>query len=622
MIEGQPRARSNVLCSNFHHVVRRTTLLHCPILFKQQHCHCMFYRWEKHVKIANITISSRLWLGFGLLMLLMVAMAVVGVNRLSQLNRQMNDVIHDKYPKTVIAGDIIDQLNLVARSVRNILLLKDPKQITSESDRIVGAEKAIQNQLAELDKRLTDDQSRTLLANLLVTQKNYLEKRDQVLKLVAEGTKEGAIDLLISDVRPVQSAYMGAVEKLIKQQHEMMQASGEEVDRNYQHASNMLIGLAVVGLAMSGFIAFTITRSITRPLNRAVAVAKTVAAGDLTSEIDTSGKDETAQLLGALKTMNDNLQGIVRQVRRGTDTIATATTEIARGNLDLSSRTEQQAGSLEETASAMEELTSTVRQNADNARQANQLAVSASEVAMQGGSVVGKVVHTMESINESSKKIVDIISVIDGIAFQTNILALNAAVEAARAGEQGRGFAVVASEVRNLAQRSASAAKEIKALINDSVEKVGNGSKLVEQAGNTMEEVVTSVRRVTEISGEITSAGQEQSDGIEQINHAITQMDETTQQNAALVEQAAAAAQSLQDQASHLAQVVGVFKLDERQLIGEPAAATTAVRSPRASHPSRDITPRSSTISTTPARKLETGKAKAPGGNDAHWEEF
>ncbi|WP_157212515.1 methyl-accepting chemotaxis protein [Herbaspirillum sp. CF444] len=568
------------------------------------------------MKIANITISSRLWLGFGLLTLLMVAMAVVGINRLSQLNRQMDDVIHDKYPKTVIAGDIIDQINLVARSVRNILLLKDAQQIKSESDRIVGAEKAIQAQLAELDKRLTDDQSRTLLANLLVAQKNYLAKRDQVLKLVAEGTKEGAIDLLITDVRPVQSAYMGAVEQLIKQQHEMMQASGEEVDRNYQHASNMLIALAAIGLAMSGCIAFAITRSITRPLNRAVAVAKTVAAGDLTSDIDTSGKDETAQLLGALKTMNDNLQGIVRQVRRGTDTIATATTEIASGNLDLSSRTEQQAGSLEETASAMEQLTSTVKQNADNARQANQLAVSASEVAMQGGSVVGKVVHTMESINESSKKIVDIISVIDGIAFQTNILALNAAVEAARAGEQGRGFAVVASEVRNLAQRSASAAKEIKALINDSVEKVGNGSKLVEQAGNTMEEVVSSVRRVTDIVGEITSAGQEQSDGIEQINLAITQMDETTQQNAALVEQAAAAAQSLQDQASHLAQVVGVFKLDERQLIGEPPAMTTSVR------PTRDITPRPSTVGMTPARKLEGNKTNTPGGGDAHWQEF
>ena len=434
------------------------------------------------MKIANITISRRLWLGFGLLTLLMIAMAVVGVNRLAQLNHQMNDVIHDKYPKTVAAGDIVDQINLVARSLRNILLLKDAAQIKSENDRIVGADKAIQERLAELDKRLADEQSRTLLADLITAQTNYVDKRDKVRKLVADGTKDGAIDMLISDVRPVQSAYMAAVDKLIRQQNEMMVTSGDEVERNYVHARNMLIVLAAVGLVMAGSIAWGITRSITIPLNRAVAVARTVASGDLTSDIDSSGKDETAQLLEALKTMNDNLLKIVSQVRSGTDTIATASGEIASGNLDLSSRTEQQAGSLEETASAMEELTSTVRQNADNARQANELAASASEVATQGGNVVGQVVTTMESINESSRKIVDIISVIDGIAFQTNILALNAAVEAARAGEQGRGFAVVASEVRSLAQRSASAAKEIKTLINDSVEKVGSGSKLVAQA--------------------------------------------------------------------------------------------------------------------------------------------
>jgi methyl-accepting chemotaxis protein len=531
----------------------------------------VFYNWEKQVKIANITISRRLWLGFGLLTLLMLAMAVVGVNRLAQLNRQMNDVIHDKYPKTVIAGDIVDQINLVARSVRNILLLKDATQIKSENDRIIGADKAIQERLAELDKRMVDDQSRTLLASLIAAQTNYVDKRDKVRKLVADGTRDGAIDMLISDVRPVQSAYMTAVDKLIKQQNDMMVTAGAEVELDYERARNMLIVLGAIGLLMAGGIAWGITRSITVPLNRAVAVARTVAAGDLTSDIDSSGKDETAQLLEALKTMNNNLLKIVSQVRSGTDTIATASGEIASGNLDLSSRTEQQAGSLEETASAMEELTSTVRQNADNARQANQLAASASEVATQGGNVVGQVVTTMESINESSRKIVDIISVIDGIAFQTNILALNAAVEAARAGEQGRGFAVVASEVRSLAQRSASAAKEIKTLINDSVEKVGNGSKLVAQAGTTMNEVVQSVRRVTEIVGEITVAGQEQSEGIEQINQAITQMDETTQQNAALVEQAAAAAQSLQDQADRLAQVVGVFKLGGYQLIGEDA---------------------------------------------------
>ncbi|WP_373419953.1 methyl-accepting chemotaxis protein [Herbaspirillum sp. RV1423] len=571
----------------------------------------MFYRWEEHVKIANITISRRLWLGFGILMLLMVAMAAVGVNRLSQLNRQMNDVIHDKYPKTVIAGDIVDQVNVVARSVRNILLLKDEQQIKSENDRIVGAEKTIQNRLADLDTRLTDAPSRTLLGELLAAQKNYLDKRDKVLKLVADGTKEGAIDLLISDVRPVQNAYMGAVDKLIRQQNDMMVAAGEEVERNYRHASNMLIALGAIGLVMAGWIAYAITRSITVPLNRAVAVAKTVAAGDLTSDIRSNGKDETAQLLDALKTMNDNLLRIVSQVRTGTDTIATASSEIASGNLDLSSRTEQQAGALEETASAMEELTSTVRQNADNARQANQLAVSASEVAIQGGNVVGRVVDTMESINASSRKIVDIISVIDGIAFQTNILALNAAVEAARAGEQGRGFAVVASEVRSLAQRSASAAKEIKTLINDSVEKVGNGSKLVEQAGTTMNDVVSSVRRVTDIVGEITTAGQEQSDGIEQINHAITQMDETTQQNAALVEQAAAAAQSLQEQASRLAEVVSIFKLDERNQIGDRSAP----------HRTVNVTPRPAVAASAAPRKLERAASPAPDGAQ-HWEEF
>jgi len=313
---------------------------------------------------------------------------------------------------------------------------------------------------------------------------------------------------------------------------------------------------------LGGALAWLLTISITRPLTQAVGIAETVAAGDLSSDIVAGGKDETGQLLTALKTMNDNLLNIVSQVRVGTDTISTASSEIASGNLDLSGRTEQQAGSLEETASAMEELTSTVKQNADNARQANQLAVSASEVAQQGGAVVSEVVDTMGSINESSRKIVDIISVIDGIAFQTNILALNAAVEAARAGEQGRGFAVVASEVRSLAQRSSAAAKEIKTLIDDSVSKVDVGSKLVQQAGETMNEVVASVKRVTDIVGEISSASQEQSAGINQVGQAITQMDESTQQNAALVEQAAAAAQSLQDQAGRLAQVVSVFKLD------------------------------------------------------------
>ncbi|MET0267180.1 MAG: methyl-accepting chemotaxis protein [Duganella sp.] len=315
---------------------------------------------------------------------------------------------------------------------------------------------------------------------------------------------------------------------------------------------------AIVAVACAAYI----TGAITRPISEAVQVAQTVAGGDLTSRIVVRTTEETGQLLQALKDMNDNLIRIVGQVRGGTDTIATASAQIATGNLDLSSRTEQQASSLEETASSMEELTSTVRQNADNARQADVLAASARAVAQQGGAVVARVVQTMEEINSASARVVDIIAVIDGIAFQTNILALNAAVEAARAGEQGRGFAVVASEVRTLAQRSASAAKEIKQLIGDSVDKVGAGSKLVAEAGQTMNDIVASIARVTDIMGEITMATQEQSSGIDQINMAVGQMDTVTQQNAALVEEAAAAAASLEDQAARLAQVVSVFRLD------------------------------------------------------------
>jgi len=347
-------------------------------------------------------------------------------------------------------------------------------------------------------------------------------------------------------------------------------------------AERAMLITAVVAMVLAIAIAWYITLAITGPIESAVKVAQTVAAGDLTSEIAVETKEETGQLLQALKDMNVSLIRVVGQVRKGTGTIANATSEIATGNMDLSSRTEEQASSLEETASSMEELTSTVRHNADNAQQANQLAKTASTVAAKGGEVVARVVETMDSINESSSKIVDIISVIDGIAFQTNILALNAAVEAARAGEQGRGFAVVASEVRNLAQRSAAAAKEIKQLIGDSVEKVGAGSKLVGEAGATMGEVVTSVQRVTDIISEISLATQEQSAGIDQINTAISQMDHVTQQNAALVEEAAAASAALEEQAARLMEVVSVFKLDASAMAALGAEAPARRPSARA----------------------------------------
>jgi methyl-accepting chemotaxis protein len=380
----------------------------------------------------------------------------------------------------------------------------------------------------------------------------------------------------------------------------------------------IVLSLSVLAALLGVIAALLIIRSITRPLNEAVGVAQKVAAGDLTSEVVVRSKDETGVLLQALKDMNESLVKIVGDVRTGTESMSTGAKQIAAGNADLSSRTEEQASSLEETASSMEELTSTVKQNAENAKQANQLAAGASEVAVKGGTVVGQVVSTMSSINESSKKIVDIISVIDGIAFQTNILALNAAVEAARAGEQGRGFAVVAAEVRTLAQRSAAAAKEIKELISDSVHKVEDGTRLVDQAGKTMDEIVSSVKRVTDIMAEISSASQEQSSGIEQVNQAITQMDQVTQQNAALVEQIAAAAESLGAQTLVVSDAMGAFKLEQGQ---QAAHATPAAGRPGANV--RQLALRTKSKPQAPAKATaRTAPAGARTGTDGEWSEF
>ncbi|MFC0253275.1 methyl-accepting chemotaxis protein [Massilia consociata] len=348
---------------------------------------------------------------------------------------------------------------------------------------------------------------------------------------------------------------------------------------------NMLtIGAIVLAVLLAAAATVYLVRAITRPLDVAVDLARRVADGDLGARVTVDSRNEFGQLLGALRDMTASLAGIVSEVRSSSDVIATASSQIAMGNMDLSSRTEQQASSIEETAASVEELTTTVRQNADNARQANGLAATASDVATRGGAVVAEVVDTMGAINDSARKIVDIIAVIDGIAFQTNILALNAAVEAARAGEQGRGFAVVASEVRNLAQRSAAAAKEIKTLITDSVDKVDSGSRLVNQAGATMEEIVLSVRRVADIMEEITAASSEQSAGIEQIHQAISQMDQVTQQNAALVEEAASAAQSLEESAAGLAQRVSVFRFGQE---AQPQRAATHATGPRTRSASR-----------------------------------
>ena len=514
------------------------------------------------MNLSDLKIHTRLGLGFGLVLLLLIAVSGVGINAMSSTNEALHHIVDVNVKKMAYLEDMASSVHIVSRVVRTIALLDDEKEASVQREKIVVARKIYNDAFSALEKMPLDDAGKAFVAKIKEYQTIARPINDKFLEL-AKTDKSAAVQLLLKESIPANNAWQNAMHDFTELQRVKNSKDEELAAQSYRNALSLMLVLTGLAIVTGAGIGWFVTRSITRPVYAAVNIAKRVASGDLTSHIEVTSKDEMGELLIALKEMNSSLQNIVSEVRSGTDHIAAASSQIASGNMDLSSRTEQQAGSLEETASSMEELTSTVQHNADNARQANSLAQTASDVASRGGAVVSEVVDTMSSINESSRKIVDIISVIDGIAFQTNILALNAAVEAARAGEQGRGFAVVAAEVRNLAQRSASAAKEIKMLIGTSVEKVEAGSKLVDLAGTTMQEVVNSVRRVTDVISEITAAGQEQSTGIEQINQAITEMDNVTQQNAALVEEAAAAAGSLQEQARRLAQVVSVFKISD-----------------------------------------------------------
>ncbi|WP_421956667.1 methyl-accepting chemotaxis protein [Polaromonas sp.] len=516
--------------------------------------------------LKDLKIGVRLGLGFLVMLLLMALVSGTGILRLESVGNATEQMVQEALVKERLANGWANLIG--SNSAKTFAMVKTTDDATEAYFKkgVADGSARINPIQKQLDGLLRSPEERKLYDDVAAVRKAMLEVLAAVTQLKTDREWDAANSLADTKFAAALTAYEQAVEKIAAYQREQIDAAAKSIAREHKTGRTHLIALSVVALLIGCTLAWLLTRGITRPLSEAVKVAETVAAGDLSSRIEVSSKDETGQLMQALKAMNDSLSKVVGEVRHGTDTIATASSQIASGNQDLSSRTEEQASSLEETAASMEELTSTVKQNADNARQANQLAVSASSVAVRGGSVVAEVVDTMGAINASSRKIVDIIGVIDGIAFQTNILALNAAVEAARAGEQGRGFAVVAAEVRNLAQRSAAAAKEIKTLIGDSVDKVEEGSKQVAEAGKTMDEIVDSVKRVTDIMAEITAASQEQTSGIEQINQAITQMDQVTQQNAALVEEAAAAAASLQEQASGLSQVVSVFRLESRQL--------------------------------------------------------
>jgi methyl-accepting chemotaxis protein len=515
-------------------------------------------------------LVTKLSMAFSMLMILTVLIGCFSLFQLSQVKQVSSDLAFKWMPRIGYTTSV----RSAALEIRDLEIRHVSASDVGYMDEYEEKMKTPLTLIAEHTKAyatmLDDDESKKLFQATQKSWDAYMVLNRKVIEYGRSGKHDDAKDISDGGSKSNLDDAIAALDQLTKFNFDSGKKASDKANAAYEQARSWTIGLLLSAVFVGITLTIVITRNLLNQLggepNYAAEIAEKIAAGNLTVQIDTKPDDQTSLLI-AMKAMRDSLAKIVSEVRGGTDAIATASGQIANGNQDLSNRTEQQASSLEETASSMEELTSIVKQNSDNAREANVLAMHASEVAVKGGSVVSQVINTMSSINASSKKIVDIIGVIDGIAFQTNILALNAAVEAARAGEQGRGFAVVATEVRNLAQRSANAAKEIKALIGDSVDKVNIGTDLVDQAGNTMSEIVESIKRVTNVVGEITAASQEQTTGIEQINQAIIQMDSVTQQNAALVEEAAAAAESLQDQARNLSQVVSVFKLNATHII-------------------------------------------------------
>ena len=534
------------------------------------------------MKLDNLKIRTLLLAGFGTILTVMLLLVSVGIAQMNKADALTKKLSNESFRRASMLQEwqaIIDTNG--ARTLAAIKLA-DENDAKFFLDAISAASRRSDVLHKDIKDGIADDPAAIALFEAVNTERNaYREARKAALATKATGDMEALRTVIDTRMVPRVQSYNKAVTAMVTYQQEAVAADAVRVEAEFAFSQRLQIGLVLAAILAGIGFAWWIGRRISTPLVTAVEVAQTVARGDLTSRIEADSSNETGALMRALKDMNGNLVDIVSQVRTGTGAIAEAADQISAGNLELSARTEQQAGSLEETASSMEELTSTVRQNAENAREANELARSASQVAGRGGETVGRVVETMEAISGSSKKIVDIIGVIDGIAFQTNILALNAAVEAARAGEQGRGFAVVASEVRNLAQRSAGAAKEIKELIGDSVDKVEEGTRLVSDAGATMREIVDSIGRVSAIMSQIAMASREQSAGIEQVNGAIAQMDQVTQQNAALVEEAAAASQAMREQAQALAQIVSTFRFED----GAARAAAPARLAGRTSAP-------------------------------------
>ncbi|HEY8880285.1 MAG TPA: methyl-accepting chemotaxis protein [Roseateles sp.] len=513
------------------------------------------------MRISDWKIGARLALAFAIVIALLCASLVGSIAVLNRISVTMEQVVSENYAQIALSNRIREVGDRGALTLGRLLLATDPARQKKYIDDYASIRAANTENLNKLEKSLGTPQARAIFEEQTQARKAYGALVRKVLDLVAAGKREEATALYEGELAEPQAKYYALLDKMVDYHARDMLDNVEDTKVRTRQTIYQMVGVSLLAIVLGVVTALLITRSVTRPIDRAIGLAEAVAAGDLTYRIEHVGGDEVGRLTAALQRMVESLHGIVIQVRTGADNIHAAAEDVSHGNQDLSARTEQQASALEQTAAAMEQLTAAVKLSADSAGHANQSASSASDVAAEGGQVVGQVVHTMNSISASSKRIVEIIGVIDSIAFQTNILALNAAVEAARAGEQGRGFAVVAAEVRSLAQRSAVAAKEIKALIDDSAQQVDTGSKMVQQAGATMQQVVSSIERVSHVVAEITASSREQSSGIEQVNIAITQMDDSTQRNAALVEQSATAARSLQQQASQLNDLVRAFVL-------------------------------------------------------------
>nr|WP_315234579.1 methyl-accepting chemotaxis protein [uncultured Albidiferax sp.] len=575
--------------------------------------------------LDRLKVSTRLSLGFGSAIVLGMVIATLGAVQMQQMASNLDEIANNRMLKVDQFSEIKDNFNTIARTARNIALKQDPAFHEAELKTITAMRAVNTELLGKLDKSTVNPKGREFLKTIMDTRGPYEQGIDQVVELARQGKAQEAADQLVGSLRSTQGTLFKAVDDVTDYQNNQSKGLANEASTNANRYAMLMVALAAAIAAVGGLLGWTITRSLTRALGAEPAqvneAVQRVADGKLDTPVPVRANDSTS-MMASVQRMQESLIRTVSHVRSNAEGVAAASAQIAQGNNDLSSRTEQQASALEETAASMEQLNATVKQNADNARQANQLAQNASAVAIRGGEVVTQVVETMKGINDSSRKISDIISVIDGIAFQTNILALNAAVEAARAGEQGRGFAVVASEVRNLAGRSAEAAKEIKVLINASVERVEQGTAQVDQAGVTMTEVVGSIRRVTDIMGEISAASSEQSSGVSQVGEAIIQMDQVTQQNAALVEEMAAAAGSLNHQADELVGTVAVFQLPGGS--GPSALATRASapkRAPLQAPKPTIAAARPPTLSSKPAAPKALPKAKAA-ADEEEWSAF